>query len=226
MNKIIAIYCAGSLGLDIASLLRRETNSELVFIDDVTDNNTVIDIPVYRFSEFTTRFAPETARIIIAIGEPRLRRMLREKVETAGYTLQSHVSPLSFSSEGVTVGDGTVVFPYVYLAPFTRVHENCIILSHVTIINGTQIGKDCFISGFVYIGDECHIGNEVFGGPSSSVKDCLTLGDHTVVGMGAVVLKSTCAGDVVVGNPARVLRNTIDEKVFKKNHYLIDGEEL
>ena len=47
------------------------------------------------------------------------------------------------------------------------------------------------------------------------IKERLTIGHSTIVGMGSVVYTDVPDGVVCVGNPARVSRRNTDKKVFK-----------
>jgi maltose O-acetyltransferase len=51
------------------------------------------------------------------------------------------------------------------------------------------------------------IGNNVWLGGGVIVCPGVTVGDNTVVGAGAVVVKALPANVVAVGNPARVIRS-------------------
>jgi acetyltransferase-like isoleucine patch superfamily enzyme len=41
-----------------------------------------------------------------------------------------------------------------------------------------------------------------------TVKECLTIGNHSLIGMGAIVLQNVPEKSAMVGNPARFLRPT------------------
>jgi len=52
----------------------------------------------------------------------------------------------------------------------------------------------------------CRVGSYVYVGFGVIVLPGVTIGDHCLIGAGAVVTRDVPAGSVVVGNPARVLR--------------------
>ena len=59
-------------------------------------------------------------------------------------------------------------------------------------------GVQASIVGSVKIGRQCWIG------PNASIRDGITIGDNSLVGVGAVVTKSVLANHTVAGNPAKV----------------------
>ena len=62
------------------------------------------------------------------------------------------------------------------------------VVANAMIAGSVKIGKNCWIS------------------PSSSIKNQIKIGDNSLIGMGAVVLKDVEPHSVMVGNPAKLLR--------------------
>lgn len=79
-----------------------------------------------------------------------------------------------------------------------------------TILNAKSIGKGCRIVHNVTLGDKKGgvptIGNYVEILPNAVVTGDINIGDHCVIGPGAVVYKSVPDNCVVVGNPAYILK--------------------
>ena len=49
------------------------------------------------------------------------------------------------------------------------------------------------------------------------IRNGIKIGEDSIIGMGAVVLKDVEANSVMVGNPARFLRENVDKKVFRND---------
>ena len=97
------------------------------------------------------------------------------------------------------------------------------------IVNDTYIGKNVKVDNLVHIAHDCFIDEDAYIiacselsgyvrvgkrsriAPKACVKQRVIIGDDVVVGMGAVVLKDVLNGSVVIGNPAKPLRQ------FKSN---------
>ena len=54
---------------------------------------------------------------------------------------------------------------------------------------------------------ECSIGAECFIGPFVEIQKGVTIGDNSIVAASSVVTKDVPPNTIVVGNPARVLKN-------------------
>jgi UDP-2-acetamido-3-amino-2,3-dideoxy-glucuronate N-acetyltransferase len=128
--------------------------------------------------------------------------------------------------DGVQMGDGTKVGPFSVIDKEVILGSNCEIQNNVSIANGTQIGNNVFIgSGARLINDKKPVANEpralscsgkivvhdnVSIGANATIL-CgnngrpLEIGEHSVIGAGAVITKSVPPRVTVVGNPAGIL---------------------
>ncbi len=86
------------------------------------------------------------------------------------------------------------------------------------IINGeTKIGSNCTLRNSTTIGNKqtldgsytkCpDIGNNVDIGANVCIIGDIKIGDNVIIGAGTVVVKDIPANSVVVGNPARIIKN-------------------
>jgi sugar O-acyltransferase (sialic acid O-acetyltransferase NeuD family) len=94
---------------------------------------------------------------------------------------------------GVSVGGGAVVGDHVVLCPGSIVGHDARIEDYATVAPGA------IISGHVSAGRACYLG------AGSSVRQGLRVGERSLVGMGAVVVRDVPPRATVVGNPARPL---------------------
>lgn len=85
------------------------------------------------------------------------------------------------------IGDGVKIDNLVHVAHNVVVERGALLIAHAMIGGSARIGAGSWVA------------------PSSAILNQIALGEGTTVGMGAVVLKPTEPGQVVVGNPARPL---------------------
>ncbi|MFA6601141.1 MAG: hypothetical protein WC352_07200 [Candidatus Omnitrophota bacterium] len=111
-----------------------------------------------------------------------------------------------------------VIGDHVWIGAGTTVEKGAfsdtVIGEGVKIDDLVQIGHDAVIgdhsmiaAGSVLCG-QVKIGKHCWVAPQASILQKRTVGDKAVVGLGAVVIENVKAGTVVVGNPAKVIKNT------------------
>lgn len=106
------------------------------------------------------------------------------------------------------LGKGTV---NLTIPPTVQIGSGLLLFhAYGTILNAKSIGKNCRIVHNVTLGDKNGkvpaIGNHVEILPNAVITGDVTVGDHCVIGPGAVVFKSIPDNCVVVGNPAYILK--------------------
>jgi sugar O-acyltransferase (sialic acid O-acetyltransferase NeuD family) len=209
----IAIYGAGDFGQEIAWLVEECRNGgascEVVcFIDDdrAKQGTRVSDVSVMALAEARRSF-PE-ARVVSAVGDPRVRESMTERAAAAGFGFATLVHPRVERSRAVEIGEGSVVLPG------TTMTTHILLGRHVLINPGCTLGHDVVLGDFatlspgVHLSGRVRLGCRVFVGTGASTvhgtKDApLVIGDDAVLGAGAVVTKSVPAGVTVVGVLAR-----------------------
>ena len=211
----LGIFCAGSLGIEILSVIVNEKlqYEEILFIDDVTEKKYIKGKKVYKSQEIFSKFSNYDIRIIIASGEPKYRKKIYEIIKDKGYLLETIISQHSVVYNK-SIAEGVVVFPNCYIGADVIIGENIIVHSGCNIVEGSKIGSHSFLSLGCFIGSRTTIGLGCFIGPNASISDHLSIEDSVIVGMGSVVLKNLEANSVYVGNPAKFLKGNESGLVF------------
>ena len=105
--------------------------------------------------------------------------------------------------KGIYVNMGVLIGSKSKISDFVSCNRGSIIGHHVVIEQFVSIGPGAIVNG------ETIIGEGAFLGAGSVIKDGIKVGKNSVVGAGAVVVKDVGENSVVVGNPARILREKI-----------------
>lgn len=114
--------------------------------------------------------------------------------------------PTAVVSRFASVGLGTVFLQGVVIGAGAKVGDHVMVLPTSVVSHDAEIGDYTTIAGGVCVNGAARVGRCCYLGSGCQIKDGITVGDHTVCGMGSNVLNDTRPAVVVAGNPARVLR--------------------
>jgi len=129
----------------------------------------------------------------IAIGQiksVKLRIDLYESVLNTGFKIPSIISPQSFISRTVQIGEGTIIMNGVVLNSGVKIGNNCIINSMALIEHGTQVADHCHISTGAILNGDCVVESKSFVGSGAIVKHGITIKTSSFVNMGQIVTKN------------------------------------
>jgi sugar O-acyltransferase (sialic acid O-acetyltransferase NeuD family) len=132
-------------------------------------------------------------KIVTRAGVPR------ERFATVVHPRAS-VSALARVGVGCILLANSTICLETVLGDHVIVLENSVVNHNATVGDHTLIASSCAVSGYVTVERGSYIGS------GSVIRQQVRIGKGAVVGMGAVVLHDVPAGAVMVGNPARALR--------------------
>lgn len=129
-----------------------------------------------------------------------------KKLNIPDPALISFVHPLAYVAPNVKISPGTVIMPNTSISSGVTFGKCCLIMVGATIGHNSTIGDHCHfaaqscISSFVKIHDGVHIGL------NATVREDLTIGKNSTLGMGSVLLKDIPESEIWAGNPAKYIR--------------------
>lgn len=119
---------------------------------------------------------------------------------------------------GCEIGSRTTVGPFVEIQRGVTVGRDCKISSHTFICDGVDIGdwvfighNVCFVNDLYpaiagpFVKRETLVEDDVVIGSGATILP-VTIGRGSIIGAGAVVTQDVPPNSIVVGNPARVVR--------------------
>ena len=186
----------------------------LAFYDDI--NN---DLPVKLYSRFPILRSLKEAenyfetidnQYTIGIGNPILREKLYKKFNQIGGYLTSTLSlDAKIGNYEVTIGAGTNILNGAIISNSVTIGKGCIIYYNSIITH------DCILGDFVEISPSVNVlGRSVIGsfcqiGSGTIILPDIKIGKNVIVGAGSVITKNVPDNVMVVGVPAKIVKELI-----------------
>lgn len=143
-------------------------------------------------------------QFIVAIGNNEIRYKIMLKINELESKTPTLIHPSAIISPSAEIGNGVYIQANAYIWTKAKVDDFCIISPGVVVAHHTEIGKACLISTLSAIGANIKIEEKVFIGMASTlVTGVSRIGKSSIIGAGAVVLKSLEKENTYVGIPAR-----------------------
>jgi sugar O-acyltransferase (sialic acid O-acetyltransferase NeuD family) len=216
---ILGIYGAGGLGREVYVLasqinVQQKKWEKFIFIVDNPVFNECSGIHVYNFSDVIEKYKSQDLEICIAIGEPKVRAFLRERIIDSGFSLATLIHPNIFIPEDTIICKGAIISANCFISCGSCIGENVCLQPSAMVGHDSQVGDDSVISSLVMIGGKCRVGKRTYIGPVVPVKDRVNIGDDSIIAMGSAVFRDIPNNVIALGNPARPMKANQDKKIF------------
>lgn len=200
---MIYLYGAGGHAKVIIDILETLNLPIAGIVDDNEQLHEVLGYPVYR-REWLDNVAAED-HLLITIGYNEIRKRIAESMKLV--FLPPVIHPSAIISKYAQIGEGTVIIHGAILQAEAMIGRHCIVNT------GATVGHECKIGDYVHIASNAtlcgnvSVGEGTWIGAGSVVKPGIKIGANCMIGVGSVVVKDIPDNVVVVGNPARIIRN-------------------
>jgi sugar O-acyltransferase (sialic acid O-acetyltransferase NeuD family) len=175
---------------------------------------TFLDLPLVDVERAAAEYPPSQCGMFVALSYARMNALRAEKYALAkglGYQLASYVSSRCTNLADAAVGDNCFILEDNTIQPFVRIGSN------VTLWSGNHIGHDSviedhvFISSHVVVSGHVRVGEYSFLGVNATLRNGITIGAHSLIGAGAVIMEDTAPHGVYVPRPATRLPKPSDQ---------------
>jgi sugar O-acyltransferase (sialic acid O-acetyltransferase NeuD family) len=206
------IIGAKGFAKEILEVLHQKNETEnLVFYDDIND-----DLPGKLFSKFPILKSENEAlnyfntidnRFTIGIGRPILRKKMYDKFSDLGGDIITTISNLSFvGSYETSIGKGCNIMHGAVLSNNVKIGKGCIIYFNSVITHDSIIGDFVEVSPSANVLGRSKLGSFCQIGSGSIILPDLEIGKNVIVGAGSVVTKDIPDNSMVVGVPAKIVK--------------------
>jgi UDP-perosamine 4-acetyltransferase len=170
MSQRIALIGAGPLGLNVAGIVRRLPEYDLVgFVDqgpspvagiEVLGDDTVLD----------ELFETGVRHLVVCIGDSERRVLVGQKLQERGFELPAVIHPAADLGLGARISSGSVVFPGVTILPHVDIGQFCVVEAQVFVGHHTRLGVGCLLGARALVGNHVVLGDGVRMGMGASVR--------------------------------------------------------
>ncbi len=130
-----------------------------------------------------------------------------EKMGIPSERFATLIHPTAIIPKGFcSIGNGVLMAPLSQLSPDTTVEDNCILLPNSFLGHDSTMRSFSHIATNAVVGANVTVGRGVHIGSNATIREKIKIGDFSLVGAGSVVLSEVPENSIVVGNPAKVLR--------------------
>ncbi|MEC5423405.1 NeuD/PglB/VioB family sugar acetyltransferase [Virgibacillus sp. C22-A2] len=210
LNKEIYVVGAGTYGEAMCELAEVVGYKVKGFYDE-DDQKLNTFIMGVKISEKFSDLCDHTIKgkqFIVAIGHNETRNKIMTKINKLGGSTPTLIHPTAVISPSAEIGNGVYIQANVYIWTKVKVGDFCIISPNVVIAHHSTLGSACLISTLSGVGASIKIEDKVFIGMGSTIVTGMSkVGENSIIGAGAVVLKDTDKNSVYAGVPAKKIRN-------------------
>ncbi|WP_342473073.1 acetyltransferase [Metasolibacillus sp. FSL H7-0170] len=210
--KNIVIYGSGGFAREVVHLIEdiNKASNEwevLGFLDDNEENHglTVNELPVLGGAEWLE--GKGEIHVALGIGSPKAKKAIvikLAKYENVIFPNLIHptvtISRFNTLGQGNIICEGNILTVNIDIENFTIINLNCTIGHDVTIKNYSTILPNSSVSGNVVFEEGVDFGT------NATIIQGVTVGEWTIVGAGAVVVKDLPAKCTAVGSPAKPIK--------------------
>lgn len=166
--------------------------------------------PVVPFEELEQHYPPSEYRLfapMTGVKMNTLRKKIYEEGKSRGYDFISYVSSKATTCDN-EIGENCFILEDNTLQPFTKIGNNVVMWSGNHIGHHGIIEDHVFFTSHVVLSGHCHVKERAWFGVNSTIRDFTTIGEGSLIGMGALVTKDTEPNGLYIGAPAKKQERT------------------
>lgn len=208
------VYGAGGHGKVVADAALRAGMEVRGFVDDgaAAQGRQVLDLPIFGGWAWLSKEAQSRhLQVVLGIGDNTIRAKVARRCEAAGLPLVTLFHPTAVIAHSAAIEAGSVVLAGAILNPDSRVGRGAIVNTAAVVEHDVVIGDFAHLSPNATTGGAAQVLAFAHVGVGACLLPGTTVGERTIVGGGAAVVKDLPADVVAYGIPARVMRSRLPD---------------
>lgn len=207
-TRMVAVYGASRGGITLVDAIRAMGGYEVVaFIDDTPSliGTTVFSLPVWSGQQLESLTERGIGALASHIADRPFRLTMRDRALGAGLTMLNVIHPRAYLSPTVRLGVGNVIKAGAILDTDVQLGDCCIIDNGVVVPHHGIIRDVCHLAPGVVMGGGCSLGERTLVGVGARISSGIQIGRNVIVRPGSVVLNDVPDDVVIAGDPAKVV---------------------
>jgi sugar O-acyltransferase (sialic acid O-acetyltransferase NeuD family) len=145
---------------------------------------------------------------LLTQGKMSLRKELTKKILAEGGIIPTMIHPLASVSKYTEIGEGCLIGPYTVIQAQCKISNGVIVRDQALICHGTTVDNYVFVGPKALVGAMLHVKEQAFIGQGSILisSKATEIGENVLIGAGSLVTKPVPDNVVVVGSPAKVIK--------------------
>ncbi len=203
--------------MELAKIINNKTKlwDEIIFVVDGAIDKTVNDTTVYEYAEAKEKYGANLY-MTVGIGEPAVRQKKFQELNNDNIKIPTLIHPEVYIPSNTNIGKGVVILYGSFISCNVMIEDYVLIQSQCNICHDDWISEGCVVSGFVNMGGKVRVGKYTYLGLNAAIREKVSIGENSIIGMGAVVVSDIGDNVIAYGNPAKPITENVDKKVFRK----------
>jgi sugar O-acyltransferase (sialic acid O-acetyltransferase NeuD family) len=145
--------------------------------------------------------------VVIGIASPLVKMIIAERLANTPLLFPNFISKSSWLSERVKLGKGVIIYPGVSINYDTVIEDFSIINMNCAVGHNCKISRYSTLAPAVKMAGHTLLKEGADVGIGAATIQNIIIGKYALVGGQSMVIKDVPDHAVVVGNPARVIKN-------------------
>ena len=206
MNKLIIVGAGGHGKVVADAAFAMQKWEKICFLDnhETSCNGRLV---IGEFSDLSSELKKDFADVVVAVGDNYMRAELLLKIKKLGFNLPVVVHPYSWISGFAEIEAGSFISAGVVINANAKVGFGSIINTSAVIEHDCIIDEYVHISPNVALAGKVVVGKNSWIGVGANVIEGMQIGKNVIIGAGSVVINNIIDNVVVVGVPAKIIKN-------------------